>query len=207
MNSVITKAAAAFGLMGALYFAAGTTSYAGVENATFATVGDETSTPFGWVDFCQRYAGECQDDDRTPTSVDLTPANFNKLKQVNSWVNEHVKPVSDMEHWGVVDRWDYPTDGKGDCEDYALLKRHMLMEAGFPRQALLITVVKEHNGDGHAILTVKTNHGEYVLDNLSDRIKPWNAAPYRFVKRQSQQNQNTWVILGPPTTDPMYVSK
>ena len=70
-----------------------------------------------------------------------------------------------MEHWGVVERWNYPDDGYGDCEDYVLLKRKLLMQAGWPREALLITVVRDKKGDGHAVLTVKTDRGEYILDN------------------------------------------
>ncbi len=172
-----------------------------------ARVGSETAVPFGWVDFCQRYRGECQDDDRTAQDIELTPATFKTIQRVNARVNKNITPVSDMEHWGVADQWDYPADGKGDCEDYALLKRKMLIEEGFPRQALLMTVVKDKYGDGHAILTIKTNHGEYALDNMNDAVKPWNGTPYRFVKRQSQQNQNVWVAVGAPTSEPLYVSK
>ena len=65
--------------------------------------------------------------------------------------------MTDLEHWGVVERWNYPDDGYGDCEDYVLLKRRMLMQAGWPREALLITVVRDKKGDGHAVLTVKTD--------------------------------------------------
>ena len=65
--------------------------------------------------------------------------------------------MTDIEHWGVVERWNYPDDGYGDCEDYVLLKRRMLMQAGWPREALLITVVRDKKGDGHAVLTVKTD--------------------------------------------------
>jgi predicted transglutaminase-like cysteine proteinase len=78
-----------------------------------------------------------------------------------------------------------------------LLKRRSLIAAGFPRAALLITVVKQENGEGHSVLTVKTSLGDYVLDNLTDRVKPWSATPYRFVKRQSQENQNVWVAIAP----------
>jgi predicted transglutaminase-like cysteine proteinase len=83
----------------------------------------------------------------------------------------------------------------------------MLIEEGFPRQALLLTVVKEKNGDGHSVLTVKTNRGEFVLDNLSNEMRPWTRAPYRFVKRQSQQNQNAWLAIAPATSAPLYVSR
>lgn len=176
-------------------------------SATGAPVGAETTIPYGWVDFCARYRDECADDDRAPAEIALTPAALRRIAQVNAYVNAQIEPVSDKEQWGVIDRWDYPTDGAGDCEDYALLKRRMLIEAGFPRQALLLTVVKEQNGDGHSVLTVKTSRGDYVLDNLSAEVKPWTATPYRFVKRQSQTNPNVWVALGAPTSEPAYVSK
>jgi predicted transglutaminase-like cysteine proteinase len=209
MFRVFSKFATAVCLMGAVLLGASEATAGGVEfaPASFAAVGASTSVPYGWVEFCQRYRGECVDDERPAADVELTPAAIRKIQRVNAWVNKNVKPLSDMEHWGVADQWDYPTDGYGDCEDYALLKRKMLIEEGFPRQALLITVVKDKNADGHAILTVKTDRGEYVLDNLVDEVKPWSASPYRFVKRQSQVNQNVWVAIGAPTKEPLYVSK
>ncbi|MCC3245248.1 transglutaminase-like cysteine peptidase [Methylocystis sp. WRRC1] len=206
MFGIIGKAVAALGLAGVALVAVNETSFAGVEAATFAATGAETSVPYGWVDFCQRYRGECQETTHEARDIELTPAAFRKIARINSWVNRNIDPVSDTDHWGAVDAWDYPTDGKGDCEDYALLKRRMLIEAGFPAEALLLTVVKEKNGDGHSVLTIKTNRGEFVLDNLADQVKPWTAAPYRFVKRQSQENPNVWVSIGAPTTAPLYVS-
>ena len=117
---------------------------------------------------------------------------------MNLFVNSHVKPMTDMEHWGVVERWNYPDDGYGDCEDYVLQKRKLLMQAGWPREALLITVVRDKHGDGHAILTVKTDKGEFILDNQNDQILLWSDTGYRFVKRQSQSDPNVWVALGEP---------
>lgn len=207
MFGIITKAAMALGLAGAALVAVNATSLAGPDAATYAALGSETSVPYGWVDFCQRYRGECQDDERIAHDIDLVGAAFRKIARINAWVNKNIEPVADTEHWRAVDQWDYPSDGKGDCEDFALLKRRMLIEEGFPREALLLTVVKEKSGDGHSVLTIKTNRGEFVLDNLSDAIRPWTSAPYRFVKRQSQQNQNVWVAIGAPTSAPMYVSK
>jgi len=96
----------------------------------------------------------------------------------------------------MVDHWDYPIDGKGDCKVYALYKRKLLVDAGFPRQALLMTVVRDLEGEGHAILTVKTDRGEFVLDNLTDEIRPWDATGYTFIKRQSQSDPNVWLDLG-----------
>jgi predicted transglutaminase-like cysteine proteinase len=74
----------------------------------------------------------------------------------------------------------------------------MLMQAGWPRQALLITVVRDKQGDGHAVLTVKTDKGELILDNQNDEILLWSDTGYQFVKRQSQTDPNVWVALGDP---------
>jgi predicted transglutaminase-like cysteine proteinase len=186
---------------------AATAEGGGTMTASYAPISGPASVPYGWADFCRRYAGECDSGPLAPLDVNLTPKTMKEIERVGKWVNAHVKPVSDIEHWGVIDQWDYPTDGKGDCEDYALFKRKILMGEGFPRQALLMTVVKDGQNEGHAILTVKTNAGEFVLDNLNDEVKPWNRTGYRFVKRQSQPDQNLWVQIGDPTAAPDYVSR
>ncbi|MGO8798731.1 MAG: transglutaminase-like cysteine peptidase [Roseiarcus sp.] len=180
---------------------------AGSVEANYAAVGEETSVPYGWVDFCRRYEGECEGERVGAVDINLSPRAAHEIDRVNRWVNAHVEPISDLDHWGLADRWDYPIDGRGDCEDYALLKRKLLIEMGFPRQALLMTVVKDEAGEGHAILTVKTNKGEFVLDNLNDETRPWTAAGYRFVKRQSQHDPNVWVMLGAPSEAPLYTAR
>jgi len=194
---VATATAATAALFGANVFAASAANAAG-SKPLFATVGDAARAPIGWIEFCVEYKSECTAKPGAPRDVVLSPKAWADLVQVNTWVNDQVKPVTDIDHWGVVERWNFPDDGKGDCEDYALLKRRMLIRAGWPREALLITVVREANGDGHAVLTVKTNKGEYVLDNQSADVKLWSDTPYRFVKRQSQNDQNLWVSLGEP---------
>lgn len=207
MIGVVSKWVLTAAITGALALSLAPRALAQTLKPTFASVGPETSVPYGWVDFCSRYAGECQDDDRAPQPIRLTAAAMKTIQEINVAVNHEIAAVSDLAHWGVVDQWDIPTDGRGDCEDFALLKRKRLMQAGFPRQALLMTVVKETNGEGHAILTVKTDQGEFALDNLDDAVKPWRQTPYRFVKRQSESNQNVWVALGAPTPAPAYVSQ
>jgi predicted transglutaminase-like cysteine proteinase len=172
-----------------------------------AEVTGPTTVPYGWVDFCNRYSGECDVPVLQPQDVVLTPAAMKDLEKINRTVNASITSETDEEHWGVVDRWDYPMDGKGDCEDFALVKRKMLLARGYPRQALLMTVVKDHGGEGHAILTIKTTKGDYALDNLSDKVARWDETGYRFVKRQSQEDPNRWVSLGVPTPAPMYTAR
>jgi predicted transglutaminase-like cysteine proteinase len=170
-------------------------SWAG-EVSLFITVRDHARAPIGWVEFCAEQPSECPAGTAAPRDAILTPASWRELVRINRLVNTKIKPMTDLEHYGVVEKWAYPDDGYGDCEDYVLLKRRMLMEAGWPRQALLITVVRDKKGDGHAVLTVKTDKGEFVLDNQNEEIVLWSETGYRFVKRQSQSDPNSWVALG-----------
>jgi predicted transglutaminase-like cysteine proteinase len=176
------------------------------EPATYESVGVTAKAPIGWVEFCVEYKPECNTKPSTPRDVVLTPKAWTDLVKLNNWVNDTIKPMTDMDHWGVVERWNYPDDGYGDCEDYVLLKRRMLIKAGWPREALLITVVRDKKDEGHAVLTVKTNRGEFVLDNQEAEILPWTKTGYHFVKRQSQSDPNVWVNLGAPRTAPPVVS-
>jgi predicted transglutaminase-like cysteine proteinase len=164
----------------------------------YIATGEVTRPPIGWVDFCAEHTFECKVAPSAPRDVVLTNKTWTDLVRINKWVNENVKPMTDMDHWGVVEKWSYPDDGYGDCEDYALLKRRMLTEAGWPREALLMTVVRERSGDGHAVLTVKTDKGEFILDNQEEKILLWSETSYRYVKRQSQSDPNRWVSLGDP---------
>jgi predicted transglutaminase-like cysteine proteinase len=166
------------------------------ERPLFVSVGTSARAPIGWVEFCAEYAPECETRAVEPRDVVLSSKAWKDLVRINKWVNDTVKPITDLEHWGVVERWNYPDDGYGDCEDYVLLKRRMLMQAGWPRQALLVTVVRDKRGDGHAVLTVKTDKGEFVLDNQNEEILLWSDTGYRFVKRQSQSDPNVWLALG-----------
>jgi predicted transglutaminase-like cysteine proteinase len=176
------------------------------ERAAFIAVGAVTTPPIGWAEFCIEYAPECDTRSSRPRDVALSTRAWVELKRINVAVNTSVKPMTDMDHWGVVERWNYPDDGYGDCEDYALQKRKLLMAAGWPREALLMTVVRDQNGNGHAILTVKTDRGEYVLDNQTNDVLLWADTGYRFVKRQSQSDPNVWVSLGEPRAAPATAS-
>jgi predicted transglutaminase-like cysteine proteinase len=176
------------------------------ESALYAAVGSVTRAPIGWVEFCSGHKPDCATKSTAARDVVLSPKAWTDLVRVNAWVNEQIKPLTDLEHWGVVERWDYAADGYGDCEDYVLVKRRMLIDAGWPREALLITVVRDKKGEGHAVLTVKTDKGEYVLDNQETEVLLWSKTGYRFVKRQSQTDQNTWVSLGEPRGAPATAS-
>jgi predicted transglutaminase-like cysteine proteinase len=182
----------------AVFVAVPGASVAASDKPIYVSVGETSRPPIGWLEFCNEHPKDCATTASAPRDVILTARAWKDLVRVNKWVNDSIQPVTDLEHWGVVEKWSYPNDGRGDCEDYVLLKRRMLMEAGWPREALLITVVRDKKGDGHAVLTVKTDKGDYVLDNQAENILLWSETGYRFVKRQSQSDQNLWVALGDP---------
>jgi predicted transglutaminase-like cysteine proteinase len=195
----IVKRGAAVAIMGLALLGSPTASI-GQSRPLFVAVGGQTSAPIGWVQFCVEYDPECKTTPTMPRDIVLSAQAWNDLVRVNHWVNANIRPITDQDHWGVVERWNYPDDGYGDCEDYALEKRRMLIDAGWPREALLMTVVRDQNGDGHAVLTVKTDKGEFILDNQRDDILLWSDTGYHFVKRQSQYDPNVWLSLGEPST-------
>lgn len=169
----------------------------GAANAaqSFMPPGATTSQPIGHYDFCQQYPGECGPNSGPYAPVHLSRDLWKTLKKVNNAVNGSVAPKTDREMWGVEEVWSYP-GREGDCEDYVLEKRRRLEAAGVPASELLITVVRQRNGDGHAVLTVRTDMGDYVLDNMEGLILPWSETGYRFLKRQSEKNSGLWVSVG-----------
>jgi predicted transglutaminase-like cysteine proteinase len=169
-----------------------------VDRLAYVPIVSETRAPIGWLDFCTNNPRECAGGPTQARDVVLSSKAWRDLVQVNTWVNNAIKPLTDLDHWGVVEKWSYPDDGYGDCEDYVLLKRRMLLQAGWPREALLITVVRDKKDEGHAVLTVKTDKGDFVLDNQAENVALWSDTGYRFVKRQSQTDPNVWVSLGDP---------
>jgi predicted transglutaminase-like cysteine proteinase len=197
MLKSLLAAAFAAAFISAGFANSGQASESGLPAASYAAVGAETSVPYGWIDFCGRRPEECELGKLKPLDVRLTKAALAQINRINRAVNAAIEPMTNLAHWGtMLDHWDYPVDGKGDCKVYALYKRKMLIDAGFPRQALLMTVVKDLEGEGHAILTVKTDRGEFVLDNLTDDVRAWDANGYTYIKRQAQDDPNVWLDLG-----------
>ena len=161
-------------------------------------LGSATKAPNAFYSFCGAHPGECsRKNSRAGNSMTMTPERWAELNSVNRTVNRSVREVSDFMIYGRKDVWQVPA-GKGDCEDFALLKRQRLIDLGWPSSALLMTVVRDRQLDGHAVLTVVTDKGDYVLDNRTGRISLWSGTPYIYFSRQSQSNPKAWVTV---TTD------
>jgi predicted transglutaminase-like cysteine proteinase len=158
-----------------------------------------SAVPIGWVGFCQERPGDCRAQGPANAVVELTAAREAELNRVNLQINHTLRPVADMVHYGVAQRWTIPTDGAGSCHHYMLLKRQALMRRGWPQSALLVTVVLDHQGQGHAILTVHTTRGDLILDNLTDQILPWDATGYQYLMRQSASSPNAFDSVGNST--------
>jgi predicted transglutaminase-like cysteine proteinase len=163
------------------------------QNTPSMVVGSVTSQPIGHYDFCQRYRNECGPT-RELMPVNMTPATWALINEVNLYVNKTITPATDQEIYGVEEYWAYPVTA-GDCEDFALLKRRILIQRGIPTSDLLMTVVRKPDGEGHAVVTLRTSQGDYILDNLSDDIKMWYQTPYSYIKRQASYNAGRWVTI------------
>lgn len=196
-HPVLRQVALSIGAAAALFMAA--LPVQAMEDGFVPVVG-KTSAPIGYIQFCRDNPADCGQATDDPRDIVLTKRAMRDLRAVNDAVNNAIDPVTDEDQYGTVEFWTYPTTGRGDCEEYVLAKRKMLIDAGWPASALLITVVRDRKGDGHAVLTVKTDRGELILDNQETRILPWSETGLRFVKRQSQSDPNLWVSLGDTPT-------
>jgi len=163
----------------------------------FMTTGAATSQPVGHYEFCRRYAQECVIRTRFPSSLQLTAKIWDKILAVNFAVNSRIEAATDMEIYGVEEYWDYPI-WAGDCEDYVLQKRRELHEFGLSLSNLLITVVRKPDGEGHAVLTIRTDRGDFILDNLRDEVFNWSDTEYIYLKRQSEHHSGRWVMIEQP---------
>lgn len=171
----------------------------GSAGPAFMRVYGTSPPPFGFVQFCERVPTECVAAGRNEPRFEATPERLSELDEINRKVNADVIPATDLEIYGINEHWALPGQ-RGDCEDYALLKRQMLMKRGWPSSALLLTVVRDERGDGHAVLTARTAQGDLILDNKISEIRPWHQTGYRYVMRQSFVEPRLWMSLMP---DPM----
>jgi predicted transglutaminase-like cysteine proteinase len=156
--------------------------------------GESAQPTDAWNEFCERSPGECAIDPSEPAAITLDEHTWNLIETINQRVNAAVSPQEDIAHWGVIDRWDYPNDGYGDCEDYQILKRRLLVEAGLPRRALRMVVVIDELGAGHAVMAVRTDRGDFILDNKRDAVLPWHQTGYVYIKSEGDR-AHAWIWL------------
>lgn len=162
--------------------------------------GPSAVIPFGYIDFCTRTPSECLVHANEPEKITLDDSNWAALQNINASVNDAIWPEDDLKHYGRAEYWTIPTDGYGDCDDYALTKRHELISKGFPEPALRLAVVITSHNQRHTVLTISTDRGDYVLDNLTNSVKPWSRTGYIWIERQIPKKPFSWEVVGASTT-------
>jgi predicted transglutaminase-like cysteine proteinase len=166
------------------------------KSSAFAREYGETLPPIGYVEFCQRHAEACEARAAGKRKLAMNDEKWLLVRMVNAFVNGSIAPITDETLYGTAEYWTIPADA-GDCEDLVLLKRKILQQKGIPAEALRITVVLDEQGEGHAVLTLVTTRGDFILDNRRNDIRNWHATNYTMLKRQSAQDPRKWVSLEP----------
>jgi predicted transglutaminase-like cysteine proteinase len=160
-----------------------------------------TLAPFQHVRFCLRYPSDCKSDPMESERIDLNSETMDLLKRVNRDVNMSIIPTVKSYGLNLGDGWTIGPD-LGDCNDYAVTKRHEFLERGLSSKALRLAVVKTASGVGHLVLVVATTHGDIVLDNLTDVIRPWQITDYHWLKIQSSTDAKFWYEVKAFTVGP-----
>jgi predicted transglutaminase-like cysteine proteinase len=156
-----------------------------------------TLAPFQHVRFCLRYPSDCKSNPTEDERIDLNSETSDLLKRVNHSVNISIIPTLKSHGSNLGDGWTIAPD-MGDCNDYAVTKRHDLLESGLPSKALRLSVVKTASGIGHLVLVVVTTKGDIVLDNLTEVIRPWQSTDYHWLKIQSATDAKFWYDVKAP---------
>lgn len=162
---------------------------AGLSRASIGTFkpmkeGTNVLAPFAFIRYCVDRPAACPTGEAR--TLEWTKDNKSLVDRVNRQVNRAIRPVNER-----GDTWsDFVATG--DCEDFALTKRHKLIQAGVPASALRIAVATTASGEGHAVLVVKTEAEDFVLDNRSNKLVPWYDTDLRFIKITSAENPRLW---------------
>jgi predicted transglutaminase-like cysteine proteinase len=153
-----------------------------------------TLPPMAYTMFCLHYEDECR---AKPLfrggPVRLTEERWAEITGVNQIVNHRIIP--EQNEGGLAgEKWLINPD-RGDCNDYAVSKRHELLERGWPARTLLLSEVVTNSGEHHLVLVVRTTSGDLVLDNLTAQIRPWSRVPYRWVRIQMPNKPKYWATM------------
>ena len=148
--------------------------------------------PMAHTVFCMQYPRDCEVRRIAfrGGKYALTPQRWKDLAEVNIKVNRSIKPERNM--LGVAgEKW-LLSPTSGDCNDYAVTKRHELLERGWPSRTLLLAEVVTSWGEHHLVLVVRTAEGDFVLDSLNPTVRPWSKSSYQWVRVQSPRNPKWW---------------
>lgn len=163
--------------------------------ATHLPLSKVVPTPGAAKDLCSRYDWACSAAARDESHLSDLGA---IAKKINRKVNQRIRPVDDFAQYRMKDYWTLPAKNRGDCEDFALLKKYELIRLGVsPDRLLIATVVGKRTG-AHAVLVLRLDGGDYVLDSLTNSIKPWYRTDYTFLRVQNPDAPKTWMSVAQP---------
>jgi predicted transglutaminase-like cysteine proteinase len=146
--------------------------------------------PAGWLNWCMADLRRCGTARRTEI-VPTTPALLALLEHVQREVNGAIAPKSEP---SGRDLWRDDAVA-GDCEDYALAKRARLLAAGLPAGAVRLATAALPLGELHAVLTVETDRGTLVLDNLVRDVVSMRALDYAWLRVEGTRGSLAWLQL------------
>lgn len=148
------------------------------------------SAPSGANGLCSAYPWACA---QGTSTASVGAAQMEMVVKINRAANSRIRPISDLEQYHVAEKWTMPSSRGGDCEDYALYKKSKLIEAGISPDRLLLAAVLDRQGNSHAVLVLRTDAADLVLDNLRGAIKRWDETGYTFLRMQDPRNPQVWV--------------
>jgi predicted transglutaminase-like cysteine proteinase len=164
-------------------------------------VASPTLAPFQHVRFCLRYPSDCKSSPSESERIELNAETSELLTRINNNVNVSIIPTLKGYGPNLGDGWTIAPE-RGDCNDYAVTKRHELLASGLPSRALRLSVVKTASGIGHLVLVVATTKGDIVMDNLTGVIRPWQSTDYHWLKIQSAGDSRFWYEVKAPAAGP-----
>ena len=153
---------------------------------------NNTLPPFGHTVFCAKHPRDCNFKRSENISGVSLASRLRQLNLIQQWVNNAIAPrpadPALFNAWSILPR-------EGNCTDYAVSKRHILLEAGWPSASLLLAEVRLiASGEHHLILIVKDGSGDWVLDNLRPFIVrlPVIYPDYTWERVQSINDPRRW---------------
>jgi predicted transglutaminase-like cysteine proteinase len=185
--AVLNKFSPVFCVLAAL-FAGGTSAQA----AGWMQTREAVPPPLGFVSYCAQNLETCRVKFQDARQVSMDTRHWAALNAVQQSVNAAIRSVPDSQSTGSEEQWSLGEKGIGDCEDYALRKKQMLIREGFPQESLLLTTAVTEKGEKHVVLTVVTDKGDYILDNRYAKPMAWNDLAYNWIARQDPLNPLIW---------------
>ncbi|TGV26328.1 transglutaminase-like cysteine peptidase [Mesorhizobium sp. M4B.F.Ca.ET.143.01.1.1] len=158
------------------------------DQASGSTYGFTGAWPKGFRILCQDHPEQCQ------IRTVAKPVNYlqweSTLEDVNRAVNRSIKYRLDVEdHFDDGPEW-------GDCDDFALTKRNILLKRGFDPSNVLFIYAHLHGeseGNDHNVLAIRTDHGLKIMDNMTDEIYGFDRMMVDWAYMEGIENPKAWL--------------